>query len=105
MLTMTTPDIKADPKLIKVLDEAILEEWKVTIDNAVRVYLGDDVALPPNMTQHANITTQLARYLTQHEMDYNKNGTAQVDEVDDILLARMYHFLRWQSHVYDIWVR
>lgn len=87
---------------LTIIDRAIHEEWVETINAAVELYHGHETR---DEQRDKNVIAQLAFYLTKHEMDYNKNGTAAIDEVDDILLARMYHFLMWQSHEFDIWAK
>lgn len=98
--------LKADAQpLIDTLDNAIFETWKVTIDQAVAEFHGDEVKTD-GTNRHYNIVDQMARYYTTHQFDYvTPELPEDMDEVSDSDIARMYHLLRWQSMQYDIWVK
>lgn len=93
-----------DRNLIDTIDQAVLEEWKVTVDQAVAVYHGDE-GKTDGTNRQRNLIHQIAEYLTAHQFDFVQSANPRADEVDEETIARMYHLLRWQSQKYDIWVK
>lgn len=90
-------------ELIETIDEAVFQEWRTTIENAATLYHGDEVKTD-GTHRHYNVVDQLARYLTVHQIDFVTDpSNPRADEVDEEILARMYHFLRWQSMEFGIW--